>query len=279
MDPSKISNDELKEQNHRLLGELSIVRQKLKKLEQINQTLLNEQKERYVNSLNQTAELKRELKMLKVQAQIKKNQQCSGVQMFKSNSQWLLEKLGIGETLLPFEYKRLKAMHDYFYTEFSKLFNSENLIIELKKKYNQLENFIDFVKFYILFYSVRSVFEEFIFLLLQEYGLYRDPDEYIEHILMWTPLDWFITHLENKEFKRVLKQVLRYKKNYFFYIRIGKERPFLLNMLLDDMELVNILKPNDRISKEMCDIICDNMIKNFINENTIEYIYKNKNSL
>jgi hypothetical protein len=245
---------ELKNENMKLIGEVTILRQNIIALEKQNFELKEQRSRAMLEDLRAADRLKREMNMLRVENRIKENQ----LRVLKRprgeatmDIKWALSKASseVSFSLLPFEYRRLKFLKDYFFADFCQL-DTQQAIREMKKK---ITKFKDFLRFYILFSCRVDVFREFFCNVFMN-PLF--PEEKLE-LFETLPLDWLL-NFEDESFIGLVKEYIEcnYKQMVFFFTRVVEERPFLLNILITKDMFTEICMLGSRAAEKMVSEVC-----------------------
>lgn len=274
----------LKKQNIRLSGEVAILRQNLITVEKENYSLKEQRNIKIIDGLKKADDVKKELKMLQIENKIKENQ----LRAFKKpkieadeflDYKWILSKVNneIKFSLYPFELQRLKILNSYFYEEFTKLLDDNNIEIELMNRKN---NFKEFYGFFKLFCGKKAIFDKFFIVLIEEYLHLKNKkfSKYVYKILYYSELNWILGVINDNYSMNILNDFLEYsiedKWSLMFYYRIAKHRPFLLNLFLTNERFQKIVTLNFDNINYLFDNIPENIFINYITVENIDLIDK-----
>ncbi|ADM12184.1 uncharacterized protein Eint_090550 [Encephalitozoon intestinalis ATCC 50506] len=260
----------LRQENMRLTGEIMILRQNMIALETQNFAMKEQKSRTVLDGLKRMEKLKKEVDVLRIESRIRENQ-SRVFKRQKANAgidiKWALSKsnCGIGFTLLPFEFNRLKFLKDFFYSDFCQL-DSSSVIREMGKRISRFKEFLDF---YILFSCKAEVFREFFGMVLMN-PLF--PEEKMK-VFNTLPLDW-ILNFNNEEVISLVKEYIdkNYKQMVFFLLRVVEERPFLLNILVSKEMFTELAKTSSRATKKLTSEICRKGGLGLIDHTNIHYI-------
>jgi hypothetical protein len=191
---------------------------------------------------------------------------------------WIMTKVSkeIQFSLFPFEYKRLKILHNYFYNDFVGLLTDDSSIInEINARRG---DFVEFVKLFLLFDKKREIFDKFFLDIFIDYRFVGKPEysKYVLKVLNYCNFDWIISFIENDRLVSMLKDFLEQNVQLtgaiMFYIRVVTERPFLITLILTKEVFQKIVVRNDRYSKELVRILGKSKLREYINHRNIHMI-------
>ncbi|EQB61346.1 hypothetical protein NAPIS_ORF01074 [Vairimorpha apis BRL 01] len=267
----------LKHENMKLKGEVSILRQNILVLEKENYNLKidksNLSKSSIINSKKQ------ELELLKLQYKINENKPSAYNKQNTNTSidlKWALmhSNTDLNFQLEPFEYTRLKFLKDFFYNEFYQ-FETGKII----KFLNEIDDYKKWLDFFCLFCCKLDVFNSFFDLIFINNHFEDIKIELLETL----PLDWIINY-KNGDILSVIKEFVKmfYHKMTIFIYNITKERPFIINFLLDAEIFTKMIKNENHESNLLLNEICKNGGLNlinrynfhFLNNDQLKYLYK-----
>lgn len=275
--------EKIKKTNMKLEGEISILRSNILLLEKENYSLKSEKSKGLAEELKRLEQAKKEMKMLMTENRIKDNQ-LRAFKRTKTNmgdlevdAKWALEMIDSRYrfSLYPFDYDRLKKLHDFFYEDFKMMLSTDAVLCEVKRIRTC---FGDFVKFFLLFCCKKEIFEHFIVDLFCEYG-FEDNTRYSKQmfkILKYLPLEWISAFFTNEKFVQVLSEFLAENSEspdaVLFYIRVVETRPFLLSFVLKEDMFNSILNRKDEYSSALLRIMAQKGLSSFINYKNIHLV-------
>ncbi|AFN83715.1 hypothetical protein EROM_090990 [Encephalitozoon romaleae SJ-2008] len=269
-EPENKELQRLKQENMRLTGEIVILRQNMIALEKQNFAMKEQKSREALDGLRKTEKLKKEVDVLRIESRIRENQS----RVFKKQKgnaeidiKWALSKsnCGIGFTLFPFEFNRLKFLKDFFYSDFCQL-DSSSVIKEMSKKISRFKEFLDF---YILFSCKADVFRKFFCMVLMN-PLF--PEEKVK-LFNTLPLDWILNFNDEEVISLVKEYIDRnYKQMALFLGRVVRERPFLLNILVSREMFTELAKIDSKAEKRLVSEICKKGGLSLIDYTNIHYI-------
>ncbi|AFM98951.1 hypothetical protein EHEL_090560 [Encephalitozoon hellem ATCC 50504] len=270
MESEKMELLRLKQENMKLTGEIVILRQNMIALEKQNFAMKEQKSRAALDDLRRAEKLKKEVDVLRIESRIRENQ-SRVFKRHKGNAEidvkWALAKsgCGIGFSLLPFEFGRLKFLKDFFYSEFCQL-DSSSVIREMSKKISRFKEFLDF---YILFSCKAEVFKEFFCMVLMN-PLF--PEEKIK-LFNTLPLDWLL-NFNDEEVISLVKEYIdkNYMKMAYFLLRVAEERPFLLNILIGKEMFSELARMDSRVGKRLVSEICKKGGLSLVDHTNIHYI-------
>lgn len=268
-------------ENMRLVGEIAILRQNMIALEKQNFTLREEKSQAVLSELRRMERLKKEVDVLRVESKINDNQSRAFKRQkaeAEMDVKWALSKgnSGVSFSLLPFELKRLKFLKDFFYPDFCQL-DSASVIREMSKRISRFKEFLDL---YILFSCKADVFKEFFCMVLVN-PLF--PEEKVR-LFNAAPLDW-ILNFNDERFISVVKEYVdrNFRQMGLFLLRVVKERPFLLNILITREMFTKLAEIESKATRGLVSEVCkkgglslvDYTNMHYISQRDLKALYKN----
>lgn len=270
--------------NLRLTGEVAILRQNLITLERENYQLKQHSNTKILASLKNSENLKRELRILQSENRINENR-LRAIKRPKSgtegeiNFRWILKQINseIRFELWPVEVKRLNILSGYFYEDFEKLLNDEGIEDQLQKLHG---NFEDLCSLFMIFSSKKYIFDSFFQFIFEVY-FEQNNDKLafmVYRILCYCELNWILSFIENDVFMQMLNDFLENttheKMTLVFYARIIKERPFLLNIVLNKSRFQKIIEHEYAFIDCFLDLLPLDNFRNYISSKNIKLIDK-----
>lgn len=272
----------LEKQNMHLVGESTILRQNLIALEKENYELKEIQNNKHVIEFRKSEEIKKELKVLQIENRIKENQ----LKAFKKQKNIIIEDLKpswifnrinseVKFSLYPFEYSRLKILHDYFYDEFEKLLSDKNIINEVCKYRN---NFRKFYKCFMLFSDKKELFDELFMTLLVDYFEYPNEKNtlYLYKVLTNCELAWILNFIDKENFmimiNNFLDSTVHVSTSILFYFKLAKQRPFLLSVFLPISRFNFLIHCKHNWINFLLHALDDKALEKYVSEETIDLI-------
>lgn len=277
--------EKIKRENMKLEGEIAILRSNMLVLERENYMLKTEKSKSLVSELNKLDQVKKEMRMLVTENRIKDNQLRAFKKTktvghsFEMDTRWALEMLDSDYqlTLYPFEYERLKKLHDLFYEDFKAMLAADTVIKEIRRVRG---SFGDFIKFFLIFCCKKDVFDHFIVDLFCEYG-FQDNTKHTKQmfkILKYAPIEWISAFFTNGRFVQALSEFLEENAEsadtVLFYMRVAESRPFLLSFVLGGKLFMAILRRRDEYSQALIRLMAEKSLSSFIDYQNINLVPK-----
>lgn len=263
--------ENMKQENIKLKGEVSLLRQNMLTLEKSNYALRLEKSEICKTSL--ITSKKQEIELLKIQYKINENKPSPFKRVLSSkiiDIKWALEHSNsdINFKLEPFEYKRLKFFKDYFYNEFYQ-FDTKIIIENIKEMIRtKYKKFLDFFELFACKIDVFNSFFELIF--INNHFI----DKKIE-LLDQLPLDWMINYKNGEALLSIKNFVEKfYDKMILFVYKIVSERPFVTNLVLDSNVFTKIISLDNYMINFLLHKVCANGGHNLINKTNLHLLTK-----
>lgn len=275
--------EKMKRENMKLEGEIAILRSNMLVLERENYSLKTEKSKNLVSELNKLDQVKKEMKMLMTENRIKDNQLKAFKKTktvghsFEMDTRWALEMLDSDYqlTLYPFEYERLKKLHDLFYEDFKTMLAADTVIKEVRRIRG---NFGEFIKCFLIFCCKKEVFDHFIVDLFCEYG-FQDNSRHTKQmfkILKYAPIEWVSAFFTNGRFVQALCEFLEENAEntdtVLFYMRVAENRPFLLSFVLGNKLFMSILRRKDEYSQALIRLMAEKGLSSFIDYQNINLV-------
>lgn len=260
----------LRQENMRLGGEITILRQNMVALEKQNFALKEQRSRAMVSDLKTADMLRKEVNVLRVENRIRENR-CRAFKRPRTEAgidiRWALSRSGssISFSLFPFELDRLRFLKDFFYPDFCQ-FDSKEVIREM---YGVTSRFREFVDFYMLFSCKVDVFKEFFHTVFMDPGVSEEKIELFSSV----PLDWLL-NLGSKDSMRLIKEFIQtnYRELGQFFLRIVRERPFLLNIFVSKEMFGRLARTESRMSREFVSEVCRGGGMDLVDHTNIHYI-------
>lgn len=265
--------DKIKQENLKLKGEVSLLRQNMLTLEKSNYTLRLEKSE--IRKSNLISSKKQEIELLKIQYKINENKPSPFKRSSSTNSidiKWALEHShsDINFKLEPFEYKRLKFFRDYFYNEFYQF--DTKIILKYLDEFSR-SKYKKFLDFFGLFSCKIDVFNSFFHLVFindhfidQKIGLLED-----------IPLDWVINYKNGEALPLIKEFIDKFADKMVGYVyKVVSERPFVTNLLVDSKMFSRMLLVDSYMVRFLVDKVCMNGGLNLINKYNLHYLNKDQ---
>lgn len=244
----------LRQENMKLAGEITIIRQNMIVLEKQNYVMKEQRSQALVSDLRAADVLKKEVCVLKVENRIRENQ----MRAFKKTRveasidiKWALSRANseISFSLHPFELRRLRFLKDFFYSDFCQL-DTQQVVGELNGMQPRFREFLDF---YVLFSCKVDVFKEFFCMV------FMNPEFPEEKAVLFNtlPLDWLL-NFNDESFIGLIKEytAANYRHMLLFFLRIVEERPFLLNILVTRDMFTDIAQTSSRMARRVVSEVC-----------------------
>ncbi|KAK6090458.1 hypothetical protein P3W45_000555 [Vairimorpha bombi] len=263
----------IKQENIKLKGEVSLLRQNMLTLEKSNYALRLEKSE--IHKSNLKSSRKQEIELLKIQYKINENKPSPFKRFSSTNSidiRWALEHShsDINFKLEPFEYKRLKFFKDYFYNEFYQF--DTKIIIKYLDEFSRCK-YKKFLDYFVLFSCKIDVFNSFFHLVFinnhfidQKIGLLED-----------IPLDWIINYRNGEALPLIKEFIDKFsEKMVVFMHKVVSERPFVTNLLLDSRVFSEMILVDNYMVRFLIDKVCLNGGLNLINKYNLHYLNKDQ---
>lgn len=256
LEDEKVSDEvlRLRQENMRLVGEITILRQNMIMLERQNFSMKEQRSRAMVDELKTADKLKKEVSVLRVESRIRENQARLSKKSKVERSidiKWALSraKCEVSFSLFPFELGRLRFLKDFFYVDFCQL-DTQTVIKEMNCIVPKFKEFLDF---YLLFSCKIDVFKEFFCTVFMNPAFSEEKIELFNSL----PLDW-ILNFGDERFINLTKEYTasNYRQMMLFFLRIMEERPFLLNILITRDMFTDLATMDTRMAKMLVSEVC-----------------------
>lgn len=263
----------LKKENTKLLGEVSILRANIQSVEKENYSYKCEKSNSMLGSLSKLDEMSKQVKYLKTENKLIENQLKT---LKKDNTNLITYNLDPKSqfTLFPFEYERLKKMHDFFFYEYKQILETQIVKTELCKLKNDYKNFSNF---FIILCIKKDLFEFFFPDLIHGYFFqdFLEP-KHIYKVLKHFPIDWIQKFFTDKSvceaLIRFLEENVSNPSVIIFYCRIIENRHYLLRFVMSNSIFTNIIRRNDYYSKYFLKAMKEKSINQYIDHSNLHFI-------
>lgn len=264
----------VKKENTKLLGQVSILRANIASIEKENYNYKCQKSNSVLGNLSKLEEAKEQVKYLKTENRLIENQLKT---FFKDKDAKLtLESPFVDGSfdLYPFDYERLKKIHDLYFFEFKQALNTELV----KKELNRLKkNYNIFTKFFVILCIKKELFEHFFSNLIYGYSFQDFPDsKNIFKVLKHFPIDWMQRFFLDKSVCDSLKDFINSNIEnvsvVIFYTRVIEYRSYLLNFIMTIDIFTKIVKRRDFYSNFLLRTMAQNKINQFIDHSNLHFL-------
>ncbi|RVD91225.1 hypothetical protein TUBRATIS_23390 [Tubulinosema ratisbonensis] len=268
----------LKKENTKLLGEVSILRANMQSVEKENYSYKCEKSNSILGSLSKLDQMSKQVKYLKTENKLIENQ-LKTLKKEENYNNLCTDALDLNSslTLLPFEYERLKKMHDFSFYAYKQILDTEFV----KEELNKLKtDYKIFSQFFIITCIKKDLFEYFLSDLIFGYFFQDFPDpKLIFKVLVYFPIEWIQSFFTDSSVCELLNKFLsenvQNNSTILFYIRIIEHRHYLLKFVMNNNIFTNIIKRNDYFSKHFLKAMRDKGINQFIDHSNLHFIDEN----
>lgn len=256
----------LKSENTKLKGEVSLLRQNVLTLEKSNYSLRLEKSE--LSKFNILNSKKNEIELLKIQYKINENKPNPFKRKMSNNIidiKWALEHSNsdINFKLEPFDLPRLIFFKEYFYTDFYQF--DTKIIIKYIDRFSK-EKYKKFLDYFVLFACKIDVFNSFFHLVFINDHFIDKKISLFDEI----PLDWIINYKNGEALPLLRDFIEKYtdKMVYFIY-KVVSERPFITNLLIEATTFSRMIISENNQVRFLKEKVCANKGLNLINRHNI----------